>query len=171
MSTQASETASTMRAVAGKYLTFRLGHESYGIQVLKVREIIRHTTITSLPQMPAFIKGVINLRGKIIPVVDLRVRFALPTAIDTDRTCIIVVQVDHGAGLMNIGLVVDAVEEVSNIASTDIEETPDFGAAVDTRYITGMAKIHGAIKTLLDIDGILTSEESVLVEKTAALQM
>ena len=143
-------------AAAGKYLTFVLGDESYGISVLKVREIIRLTAITAVPQMPGYIRGVINLRGKIIPVVDLRAKFGLPQAQHAERTCIVVVQVTPASGpQIQMGLVVDDVEEVINIATADIEETPDFGVQLDTQYLLGMAKIKGVVKSLLDIDRVL----------------
>lgn len=138
---------------AGKYLTFSLQRESYGIDVLKVREIIRLTNITAVPQMPPFVKGVINLRGKIIPVMDLRLRFGFAGAQDTDQTCIIVVQVKLPGGKNALmGVIVDGVEEVVNLAAADIEETPDFGGRISTEYIVGMAKIKGTVKTLLDIN-------------------
>jgi purine-binding chemotaxis protein CheW len=148
-----------MNEVAGKYLTFTLGRESYGIAVIKVREIIRPTSITAVPQMPAFVKGVINLRGKIIPIVDLRLKFELPEVTDTGCTCIIVVQAQLGSGTKTLmGLIVDAVEEVINIAAADIEPTPDFGSCLDTDYILGMAKARSSVKTLLDIDKLLNAE-------------
>ena len=147
------------RAAAGKYLTFVLGRESYGIGVLRIREIIRLLDITAVPRMPAFVKGVINLRGKVIPVVDLRIKFQLSKAETTERTCIIVVQVHLPSGAKpQMGLIVDAVEEVANIAAAEIEETPDFGAALATDYILGMAKVKGAVKTLLDIDRVVAAE-------------
>jgi len=158
MSNDVNETV-TKANVAGKYLTFVLGNESYGLQVLKIREIIRLTDITSVPQMPAYVRGVINLRGKIIPVVDLRLKFGLAQAETTERTCIVVVQVAWGSGVKSLmGLVVDDVEEVTNIGSGDIEATPDFGTALDTTDILGMAKVKGKVKTLLDIDKIVTDE-------------
>ena len=150
---------SSVQTLAGKYLTFRLGDESYGIAVLKIREIIKLTTITAVPQMPAYVKGVINLRGKIIPVVDLRAKFGLPPAESTERTCIVVVQVElagHNKTLM--GLIVDGVEEGINLAANEIEGTPDFGSQFDTEYILGMAKVKGAVKTLLDIARVLSVE-------------
>ncbi len=151
--------SATQRATAGKYLTFVLGQESYGIAVLKIREIIRTVGITAVPQMPDYVKGVINLRGKIIPVVDLRIRFGLDRAETTERTCIVVVQVDLASGAkLQMGLIVDAVEEVINIGQADIEETPDFGARLETDYILGMAKIKGVVKTLLDIDKVVAAE-------------
>jgi purine-binding chemotaxis protein CheW len=140
---------------AGKHLTFMLGDEFYGIPVLAVREIIRMVDITSVPRMPEYIRGVINLRGKIIPVTDLRLKFGLPRNEATERTCIIVVQVKMGATRAQCGLIVDAVEEVANIAASEIESAPDFGSAIDTKYIVGMAKIKGDVKTLLDIDRVI----------------
>jgi purine-binding chemotaxis protein CheW len=157
------------KSLAGKYLTFRLGEESYGIAVLKIREIIKLTAITAVPQMPSYVKGVINLRGKIIPVVDLRAKFGLPPAATTERTCIVVVQValaGHSKTLM--GLIVDGVEEVAQIPAPDIEETPDFGASLDTTYILGMAKVKGAVKSLLDIDKVIGAETVELLQAKAA---
>ena len=160
MATLQIESAVTgSRQLAGKYLTFSLHQESYGIDVLKVREIIRHTTITTVPQMPNYVRGVINLRGKIIPVMDLRLKFGFTEAAGTEQTCIIVVQVRLPDGkATQMGLVVDGVEEVTNIGEGDIEETPDFGSQIATDYIVGMAKIKGAVKTLLDIDGVIGTE-------------
>ena len=144
---------------AGKYLTFNLQRESYGIDVLKVREIIRLTNITAVPQMPDYVKGVINLRGKIIPVTDLRLRFGFTDVKDTDQTCIIVVQVKLPDGRnTQMGVIVDAVEEVINLSASDIEETPDFGGTISTAYILGMAKVKGSVKTLLDIDRVIGAE-------------
>lgn len=149
-SAQAAEPA------AGKHLTFILAGEYYGIPVLAVREIIRMVDITAVPRMPEHIRGVINLRGKIIPVLDLRLRFGLPKAETTERTCIIVVQVRLASGaLAQTGLIVDAVEEVASIPASEIESAPDFGASVDTRCIVGMAKVKGEVKTLLDIDQVI----------------
>ncbi len=152
---------------AGKYLTFILGRETYGIEVLKIREIIRMVDITVVPQMPGYIRGVINLRGKIIPVVDLRIKFGLSRAETAERTCIIVVQVrtaENSAMLM--GLVVDQVEEVLNIAKEEIEETPDFGAKLDTSYLLGMAKVKGTVASLLDIDRVLAAAALEQISET-----
>ena len=149
---------------AGKHLTFSLQRESYGIDVLKVREIIRLTSITAVPQMPDYVKGVINLRGKIIPVIDLRLRFGFSEIKDTDQTCIIVVQVKLPDGkATQMGLIVDGVEEVVNMAGGDIEETPDFGSQISTDYILGMAKVKGSVKTLVDIDRVLGAETAARV--------
>jgi purine-binding chemotaxis protein CheW len=153
----------------GKYLTFNLQAESYGIDVLKVREIIRLTTITAVPQMPPHIRGVINLRGKIIPVMDLRVRFEFASASNTEQTCIIVVQVKLPDGkTTQMGLVVDGVEEVINISDNDIEETPNFGGQICTDYIIGIAKVKGLVKTLLDIDGIVGADTLKSIRAIAA---
>jgi len=169
MATESVETTSeTGRKLAAKYLTFVLGRESYGIAVLAIREIIRMTDITSVPQMPAYVKGVINLRGKVIPILDLRLKFRLARVEMTERTCIIVVQVKTTAGArMLMGLIVDAVEEVLNIAAGDIEQAPDFGARLETDYILGMAKIKGRVKTLLDMDRVVNAEALVLPETVA----
>ncbi len=143
---------------AGKYLTVGLAHEAYGIAVLKVREIIRMLKITPVPQMPAFVKGVVNLRGRVIPVIDLRVKFGLEAAF-TERTCIVVVQVRPAAGqTVQMGLIVDCVEEVIALTAAEIEPTPEFGADVDTSYLLGLAKVKGQVKTLLDIDKVVAPD-------------
>lgn len=159
MTDTSTPTASATQALAGKYLTFVLGRESYGIQVVRIREIIRFTTITAVPQMPDYVRGVINLRGKIIPVIDLRTRFALGAAETTERTCIVVVQVEgEGGKCRTLGLTVDAVEEVVNVTVADVEETPDFGGTIEADYILGMAKIRGSVKTLLDVNRVVSSD-------------
>ncbi len=152
-------TSSTNSDRGGKYLVFQLGREEFGIRVLKVREIMGIQDITAVPQTPAYVKGVINLRGKVIPVVDLRLKFGLPEADYTQRTCIIVVQVRADATTMQTGIVVDGVAEVLNLAAEDIEDTPDFGQGAATPYLLGMAKVKGKVKILLDIDEVLTSQE------------
>jgi purine-binding chemotaxis protein CheW len=139
----------------GKYLTFSLAGEEYGIGILKVREIIGMMTVTPVPQTPEFVKGVINLRGKVIPVIDLRLRFGLEAAAYTERTCIIVVEIDGDSGSVPMGIVVDAVSEVLNIRGADIEDTPTFGVKLNTDFILGMAKTGGGVKILLDIDKVL----------------
>jgi len=141
-----------------KYLTVVLADESYGLAVLKVREIIRLQKITPVPQLPDFVKGVINLRGRVIPIIDLRVKFGLAAGF-TERTCIVVVAVALPAGpAIHMGLIVDSVEEVVNLAASDIEPTPEFGTTVDTAYILGMAKVKGQVKTLLDIDRVVAAD-------------
>ena len=153
----ATTTAPTA-SLAGKYLTVVLENEAYGIAVLKVREIIRLQKITPVPQMPTFVKGVINLRGRVIPVVDLRVKFGVKAEF-AERTCIVVVQVKLStAQSVQMGLIVDSVEEVVTLAANEIEPTPDFGSTISTEYLLGMAKVKGAVKTLLDIDRVVAPE-------------
>ncbi len=151
----------------GKYLTFSLAGEEYGIGILKIKEIIGMMPITTVPQTPEFVKGVINLRGKVIPVIDLRLRFGMDAMDYTERTCIIVVEIDGSAGTVQIGIVVDAVSEVLNVNAEDVEETPTFGAKLNTDYILGMAKMEGGVKILLDIDRVLSAEEVSLLDKAA----
>ncbi len=159
MSSALIDSAAGTNSLAGKYLTFTLQAESYGIDVLKVREIIRVSNITAVPQMPPYIRGVINLRGKIIPVMDLRRRFEFGNSTDNEHTCIVVVQVTLPDGKKSpMGLVVDGVEEVINIADSEIEETPDFGGQICTDYIIGIAKVKGKVKSLLDIDAVIGAD-------------
>jgi purine-binding chemotaxis protein CheW len=143
----------------GKYLTFTLGQEEYGIGILKVREIIGMMEITYVPRTPDHVKGVINLRGKVIPVISLRSKFGIPEEEYTDRTCIIVVEILGAAGAIPIGIIVDSVSEVLNISGEDIEPTPTMGGSLDTQYILGMAKVKGKVKILLDIDRVLSTDE------------
>lgn len=144
---------------AGKYLTFRLDREEFAIQVLRVREIMGLQDITTVPQTPHYMKGVINLRGKIVPVIDLRLKFGFPEAEASPATCIIVVQLQSGKETLLMGLLVDAVSEVLNFAASDIEDTPDFGQGVTTPYLLGIAKMKGAVKILLNIDEVLSTTE------------
>jgi purine-binding chemotaxis protein CheW len=150
----------------GKYLTFTLAGEEYGIGILKIKEIIGMLPITSVPQTPPFVKGVINLRGKVIPVVDLRLRFTMEAIDYNDRTCIIVVELGGGTDMV-IGIVVDSVSEVLNIKNEDIEDTPTFGTTLNTDYILGMAKMEGKVKILLDIDTVLSRDDMDML-RTAA---
>lgn len=144
------------RQLAGKYLTFALQGESFGLAVLKVREIIRITHFTPIPKMPTHVRGVINLRGKIIPVIDLRQRFGLAKTSDTELSCIIVVQIRISSATdAAMGLIVDGVEDVVNIAAEDIEERPEFGDQASLDFVLGMAKVKGKVKLLLDIDRAL----------------
>ena len=151
----------------GKYLTFSLAEEEYGIGILKIKEIIGMMPITTVPQTPDFIKGVINLRGKVIPVTDLRIRFGIDPGDYTERTCIIVVEIEREIATLQIGIVVDSVSEVLNITDKDVEDTPTFGIKLKTDYILGMAKIDGGVKILLDIDRVLNAEEMAELAKAA----
>ena len=154
-----SSPPAAVAAKPGRYLTFKLGRESYGLPVLGVREIIRLCPITPVPRMPAYIKGVINLRGKVIPILDLRAKFQLSTESYGERACIIVVQVGAPpATVMLMGAIVDAVEEVVQLGEAELEPTPDFGGSPNTDYILGMATIHGGVKTLLDLDKVFLKE-------------
>lgn len=152
----------------GKYLTFSLAGEEYGIGILKVKEIIGMMSITVVPQTPSYIKGVINLRGKVIPVIDLRLKFKMKSADYTERTCIIVVEISTAGRTIMMGIVVDSVSEVLNIKGSDIEETPAFGTKLNTEFILGMAKVSGGIKILLDIDRVLSIEEIKMVDVTGS---
>jgi purine-binding chemotaxis protein CheW len=151
-------------AKAGKYLTFQLGKEVYGIEILKVQEIIGMMPVTHVPKTPAFVRGVINLRGKVIPVIELRKKFGMEDRDDTDRTCIVVVQVAWDSGMVVMGLLVDEVSEVLNVIGDQIEAPPSFGASVDTDFILGMGKVGAKVVMLLDVDKVLASEEIAAME-------
>jgi purine-binding chemotaxis protein CheW len=169
MITTSEVNASSLLAKPGKYLTFLLGHESYGLPVLKVREIIRLVEITPVPQMPAHVKGVINLRGKLVPVIDLRIRFSLAACEFTESTCIVVVQVkSDSGGVIHMGFIVDGVEEVLNLAQGDIEETPDFGMKLATEYLPGMANVKNKVIALLDIDKVFDKAAMDRMNETIA---
>jgi purine-binding chemotaxis protein CheW len=155
----------TQQTGAGeKFLTFFLAGEEYGLEILKVQEIIGMMDITVVPRTPAFVKGVINLRGKVIPVVDLRLKFDMEVTEQTEQTCIIVVDV----GNVEMGIIVDKVSEVTNIAAEDIEDAPSFGVDVDTDYILGIGKSEGRVKLLLDIDRVLSSQEVLDIHSATA---
>jgi purine-binding chemotaxis protein CheW len=147
---------------AGKYLTFILGTGAFGIPILKVREIIRLLEITPIPRMPDYVRGVINLRGKIVPVIDLRMKFGLPNTSTTNRTCIIVTHVVMASTTKLMGLIVDALEEVYQIGEEEIEPAPDFGKGAPTGYIQNMARIKGQVKALLNIDQIVHDDHVLL---------
>ena len=149
------------KATEGKYLTFSLDSQEYGIGILKVREIIGIMPITSVPRTPAFFKGVINLRGKVIPVVDLRFKLGMAEADYTESPCIIVVETATVSGQIILGIIVDAVSEVLTITVEQIEETPSFGTAFDTRFICGMAKSDEGVKPLLDIDRVFNAHDII----------
>jgi len=154
--------SSGAKGAAGKYLTFILGGGAFGIPILKVREIIRLLEITPIPRMPDYVRGVINLRGKIVPVIDLRMKFGLPNLTTTNRTCIIVVYVAMAEATKLMGLIVDALEEVYQIAAEDLEPSPDFGKGTSAHYIQNMAKTKGTVKALLNIDQIVQEDHAVL---------
>ena len=151
----------------GKFLTFKLGAEEYGIEIMKVQEIIGLMEITPVPRTPVYVKGVINLRGKVIPVVDLRVKFNLDVGEATDRTCIIVVQINRLEQMVTMGVVVDEVSEVQDIRKEQLEPPPCFGTAVNTRFIQALCKLEKTVVLLLEIDEVLTAEEVELVGDVA----
>jgi len=144
-------------AKEGKYLTFALGREDYGLEILKVREIIGMMNITAVPQVPAYVKGVINLRGKVIPVIDLRLKFGMPSIDTTAETCIIIVNLKD----ILIGIIIDKVKEVLDIKQEKIEATPNFGSNIHTDYILGIGKINDSVKILLNIEKVLGEDLTV----------
>ena len=146
----------TDTARAGKYLTFVLGTEQYGVEIIKVREILGVLPITPMPQAPHYVKGVINLRGKVIPVIDTRTKFGMPERENTPETCIIVVD----AGGTSVGLLVDTVKEVLDIREEQIEDPPKFSAGADSAFVRGLGKIGDQVKILLDIDHVLGDFEA-----------
>jgi purine-binding chemotaxis protein CheW len=163
MSEASNGAAATIPAAkAGKYLTFNMGKEVFGIEILKVQEIIGMMPVTRVPKTPEFVRGVINLRGKVIPVIELRRKFGMETREDTDRTCIVVVQVAGASGTVTMGLLVDEVSEVLNVTGEQIEAPPSFGAKVETDFILGMGKVGQKVVMLLDADKVLSSEELVM---------
>lgn len=157
--TKTGDSGSVLLEKEGKYLTFALGPEEYGLEILKVREIIGYMEITAVPRMPHHVKGVINLRGSVIPVIDLRAKFGMDTTDVTEQTCIIVVEIEQGSRKFNTGIVVDQVQEVLDVAGEQIEEAPQFSSSVNTDFILGMGKIGESVKILLDIDKVLASED------------
>ena len=153
-----------LEEIQGKYLTFQLSDEEYGLEILKVKEIIGMMNITNLPRTPDYVKGVINLRGKVIPVIDLRLKFRLPEKEYDEKNCIIVVEFDDDDHYAQMGIIVDAVSEVLNVTTEELEPTPKFGVNLDTEFILGMAKGRGTVRTLLDINKVVGSEELVDIE-------
>lgn len=161
MSTHVATATSTSKSSThgGKYLSFALGQEEYGVGILKVREIIGYMDVTAVPRTPSYVSGVINLRGQVISVVDLRTKFGMDRTPRTEETCIIVVEITTGGRKLCTGVVVDRVREVLDIPGEQVEEAPTFDASVDTAFILGMAKVGQSVKILLDIDRVLSSAE------------
>lgn len=155
-----AKVVSSVKGLGGKYLTFTLGKEEYGVGILKVREIIGLMEITAVPHTPSYIKGVINLRGRVIPVIELRVKFGMERQEYNERTCIIVVEVQGPSETVQVGMLVDSVSEVLNIAEEEIEPPPSFGAGnLDTASLLGMGKVKGQVKILLDVDRVIAEGE------------
>ena len=157
--------------LAGKYLTFRLANEEYGIEIVKVQEIIGVLPEAKLPLVPKYVRGIINLRGRVIPTINLRTKFGLPLTPDTDKTCTIVVEMKGPAGSHSFGIVVDEVAEVMNVGADQVEAAPDFGATLNSRFIRGVGLIDGAVKILLDIDQVLTDAEFAALREHAPQQL
>jgi len=168
MSTHGTAVRFQREELVGKYLTFALGNEEYSVPVLKVREIIKIMDITAVPQVPEYVKGVVNLRGKVIPVVDLRLKFGFPAQDYTERTCIIVVEVALATGARMMGIIVDHVSEVLNVAAEQIEQTPEFGDEIQTDYMKGIAKVQGQVKILLDLDRVLGVDGTIAMPQPSA---
>lgn len=145
----------------GKYLSFRLQDEQYGINVDNILQIIAIPQITPIPKTPDFVKGVINLRGKIVPVIDLRLRFSLPFRKYNERNSIVVLRIKIENDVVFIGVIVDNVQEVLDIKAANIEDSPTFGVKLDTDYILGMAKLNNKVITLLNIDNVLTNQDLI----------
>jgi purine-binding chemotaxis protein CheW len=158
-------TSVSMETRAGKYLTFKIATEEYGLEILKVQEIIGMMNVTRVPRTPDFVRGVINLRGKVIPVIDMRKKFGMDSQNDTEKTCIIVVQVDSNSRDVTTGVIVDEVYEVLDIDEEQIEPPPSFGASIDTAFILGMGKVDDKVVSLLDINRVLTCEDKKIVEE------
>lgn len=158
----------TTASLAGRYLTFRLANEIYGIEILRVQEIIGLMAITKIPRAPECIRGVINLRGKVIPVIDLSLRFGLPVKEDTSRTCIIVIQFRSEHGMVIVGMVVDDVAEVVNVTVEQLEPPPDFSQDDEEALLLGIGKLGGNVVMLLDVDRVLSSHEINAVSNTTA---
>jgi purine-binding chemotaxis protein CheW len=151
-----------------KFLSFRIGREEFGVEILRVREIIGVIDVTPLPQTPAYVKGVINLRGKIIPVIELRTKLGLEPKAYTEETCIIVVEVsDGGDERFHMGVIVDSVSEVMDIPRESIEPAPRFGGSLNTSYILGMGKVKQQVLILLDIDRVMTHADLTSLAETA----
>jgi purine-binding chemotaxis protein CheW len=149
----------------GKYLSFHVGPEEFAIGVLGVREIMGMQDVTAVPHTPAYVKGIINLRGKVVPVVDLRLKFGMPATEYTARTCIVVVDLPGDGGSVLMGVIVDSVSEVMNITAGEIEDAPDFGEEVSIPYLIGIAKSKGKVKLLLNIEKVLTTTELTDISK------
>lgn len=154
---------------AGKFLTFRMAGEEYGLEILKVQEIIGAMEITRVPRTPAFVRGVINLRGRVIPVIDLRLKFGMEAKEQTEKTCIVVVQLGATDGRTTMGILVDEVSEVMNFVVDQLEDTPSFGASISTDFILGIGKVAAKVVMLLDVDKVLSENELTAASQAASL--
>ena len=160
LSRQAASSAdSNAPLMAGKYLTFRLNEEEFGLEIMKVQEIIGIMPVTHLPRLPQYVRGIVNLRGRIVPTVDLRLKFGLPSVPDTGKTCIIVVEVQSAKGNLNVGLIVDEVAEVVHIDANEADHVSQFAGNIAMEYVLGVGVVNDSVKILLDIDKVMTFDE------------
>ncbi len=157
--TAVADISTFQQSIAGKYLTFYLADEEYGIEILKVQEIIQMQRVTSIPNVPSFVRGIINLRGKVIPVMELRAKFGMDRIEDTEKTAIVVCTIEHEDTIATTGLIIDNVKEVTDLDARMIEHPPSFGQAVDTEFIMGICKSDLQVTILLDVDKIVTNGE------------
>jgi len=154
-------------AQACQYLTFTLGSEVFAIGILAIKEIIEYSTLTTVPMMPAYVRGVINLRGAVVPVLDLAVRFGKPPSPVARKTCIVIIEIMTAGERQDVGVVVDTVDSVLDIPADQIEPPPAFGARIATDFIEGMGKVNGRFVILLDVDSVLAPEEAALLRSDA----
>jgi len=150
---------------AEQYLTFVLGGETYAVDILHIKEILEFGQLTAVPMMPPFIRGVINLRGAVVPVIDLSSRFGGRRCEVTRKTCIVILELGNNDGAQVIGMVVDAVNEVLDIPRSDIEPPPAFGARIRTEFISGMARLGQRFVVLLDPDRVLSTQELAALDQ------
>lgn len=153
-----------------QYLTFILGGEMFAIGILGIKEILEYGQLTSVPMMPAFVRGVINLRGAVVPVVDLSARFGRQRSEVTRRSCIVIIEAESEAGTQDVGLMVDAVSAVLEIPASEIEPAPSFGARIRSDFISGMAKVNGKFVIVLNVDRVLSVDEMAMLSETTALE-
>lgn len=154
-----AEISDFQRHLAGKYLTFYLADEEYAVEILKVQEIIQMQNVTKVPRVPPFVRGIINLRGKVIPILELRIKFGMDSVEDTDKTAIVVIKISNGESDVTTGIIIDDVKEVKDLEAGNIEAAPSFGTDIDTDFIMGICKAETNVSILLDIDKILTDKE------------
>ncbi|HOQ06117.1 MAG TPA: chemotaxis protein CheW [Anaerohalosphaeraceae bacterium] len=150
-------------AIEGKYLTFAIGNEEFGIEILQIREIIGYVPVTPVPKSPVYLKGVLNLRGQVIPVIDLRLKFGMPEKEITDHTCIVIIETQTAEGATMTGLIVDRVSEVLEIEADQIEPAPSLGSTIDTSFLRGIAKTNDSVKLLLEIDSVVQQSAEELI--------
>ena len=155
--------ASSQAESPRQFLTFTLQGEVFALDILSIKEIIEYATLTTVPMMPGYVRGIINLRGAVVPVLDLAVRFSRPSSAVTKKTCVVIVEINTGGHIQDIGVVVDAVDSVLEIYARDIEPSPSFGARIGSEFIEGMGKVNGRFVILLDVDSMLAPEEAALL--------